>query len=167
MPILHLVSEWDQNLRNNTSVAAQEEHVRQTKLREGNVFIGVCLSTEGRGCRSLFPGQRPPTQRHHRQRTNPRRLFQWFCPAIVLKTSRFIRLPRDTVNRRAVWILLECILISIICPAWQPRNNMFGYFNGCVQQLYWKRYGLLVFAAVSSQPHIIYDLIVLYGWFMQ
>ena len=63
----------------------------QTKLREGYVFTGVCDSVHGGGVRGCRGGGRA-----------------WLGGAH--------RIRRDTVNERAVRILLECILVlGFVC----------------------------------------------------
>ena len=70
----------------------------QTKSQEGNVFTAVSLFP-GETCLSTMPWgrQTPSITKHHlyRQTPTPPRWILW-----------------DTVNKQAVRILLECILVS-------------------------------------------------------
>ena len=74
-----------------------------TKLREGTIFIGVCHSVHGEGL---------PSHNAMGQADHP------FPPLGILPISKHAppppnRIKRDTVNKRAVRIQLECILVQV------------------------------------------------------
>ena len=85
-----------------------------TKLRQGNVFTLVCHSVHGQGVAYTTPGaDTPPTeQMHPRGADIPPRSRP--PPAQCML--------RDTGNKRAIRILLECILVffSTFCTQRQP-----------------------------------------------
>ena len=77
-----------------------------TKLHQGNVFTPVCHSVH-RGVAHPPPGQTPPCPVHAGIHTSP-------CPVhagIHSPCTVHAGIRRITVNKRAVRILLECILV--------------------------------------------------------
>ena len=87
------------------------------KLGQGNIFTGICLSTEGGPPQYMLgytppdqtrpPGTRPPWHQTPPDQT-PWTRSPWTRP---LPGSRL----QHTVNERPVHILLECIRVSEVC----------------------------------------------------
>ena len=86
----------------------------QTKLREGNVFTPVCDSVQGGGCIQACSGQGCTS---HRQiphgKTPPRHTPPWADIPGQTFPGRHPPSPRRAL-KRAVRILLECILFRIV-----------------------------------------------------
>ena len=109
-----------------------------TKLGQGNIFTGVCLSTGAEGCLpqcmlGYTPRTRPPGSRHPPEQTHTPREQTPPSPGSDLPGSRHSptrplrsRHPpkqqtpppgsrlQHTVNERPVRILLECILVFLL-----------------------------------------------------
>ena len=78
-----------------------------TKLGQGYIFTGVCHSVKGGGMRQTPPLSRhPPRSRPPPGPDTPQTRSPWTRPPGADNPP-----PRDTVNARAVRILLECKLV--------------------------------------------------------
>ena len=105
-----------------------------TKLRQGNVFY-TCLSfcsVHGGGCLPHRLG-RHPLGRHPPGQTPPTDTPRWTppLPSACWDTPHLCSACWDMVNKQAVHILLECILVSLlhvkICSHGVIGNTVYFY----------------------------------------
>ena len=113
-----------------------------TKLGQGYVFTGVCDSVHGGG--STWPGTPPRPGTPPGPGTPPQ---DQVPPRDQVHPPPAQSMLGDTVNARAVRILLECNLVCFVITDWHPCSPQFTAENSVMRVylriIHWKHLSLI------------------------